>query len=313
MKSEIRMTSNFVFIIGTGRCGSTLIQEILSRHSDVAFVSNVDDRLTWLGSRGRFNTKLYDLTPVPLTSKGRLRFAPSEGYRLLAREVSPMICEPFRDLTAEDAMPWVARRFERFFVSRAAAQGRPVFVQKFTGWPRARFIRHVFPDARFIHIVRDGRAVAASWLKMPWWSGYRGPSGWRWGSLPESYRREWETSLGSFPLLAGLQWKVLIDAFQQARSEIPENLWMDVRYEDLVDAPGPWFGKILEFAGLQWNHRFDKWFRRYEFRRKTIHDGLTIPDNQRIEMTLAEHLVRWGYERSEITDDPPETKHPRGE
>ena len=35
----------FVVCFGTGRCGSTPIVEVVSRHGEVGFVSNVDDKL----------------------------------------------------------------------------------------------------------------------------------------------------------------------------------------------------------------------------------------------------------------------------
>ena len=38
-------TPQYIFVIGTGRCGSTLTEEILCRHPEVGFISNLDDRL----------------------------------------------------------------------------------------------------------------------------------------------------------------------------------------------------------------------------------------------------------------------------
>ncbi len=46
------MTSEFAFVLGTGRCGSTLVHEVIARHPDVGFVSNIEDRLplpAWTG------------------------------------------------------------------------------------------------------------------------------------------------------------------------------------------------------------------------------------------------------------------------
>src|SRR5918992_919221 len=91
---------SLLFILGTGRCGSTMIQEVLARHPDVGFISNVDANLPLLNSRGRWNNALYRLTPPAVSQRDRryarlarlrLRFGPSEAYRMLNREVSLMI------------------------------------------------------------------------------------------------------------------------------------------------------------------------------------------------------------------------------
>ena len=59
----------FAFVLGSGRCGSTLVHDVLARHPDVGFVSNVDDRLAPLGLRGRGNGRLYRMIPPALTEK----------------------------------------------------------------------------------------------------------------------------------------------------------------------------------------------------------------------------------------------------
>lgn len=288
----------FVFMIGTGRCGSSLLHEVLARHPDVGFVSNVDDRLAPLGLKGRWNNPIYRRVPPRFTEKGKLRFAPSEAYRILDRHVSPAISVPCRDLTAEDATPWLAGRFRRFFEERARAQGRPVFVHKFTGWPRAGFIHAVLPEARFVHAVRDGRAVANSLLQMPWWRGYRGPGEWGWGPLPEAYARQWEASGRSFIVLAGLEWKLLMGSFEEAKVQIPPERWMDVRYEDFVADPRAWAEKLLGFVGLTWTDAFERGFRQSRFR-TTRAEGfrreLSPKDLQALEGCLAERLGLYGY------------------
>src|SRR5205823_12944314 len=110
----------FAFILGTGRCGSTLLHELVARHPDVGFVSNIGDRLA-RAPAGSWQAGLYRRLPTGATRKGRLRLAPSEGFLVLDREVSPVISEPARDLMASDATPWLAARFRRFFEARAAA------------------------------------------------------------------------------------------------------------------------------------------------------------------------------------------------
>ena len=289
----------YLFVLGTGRCGSTLVHDVLARHQDVGFVSNVDDRLAFLGSRGRWNQAIYARTPERLTRKGRLRFAPSEGYRILAREVSPAVVAPVRDLVADDATPWLAERFRRFFEDRAAAQSVDVFLHKFTGWPRAGFIHRALPEARFVHVIRDGRAVASSLLQMPWWGGYAGPGAWGWGPLPEPYEAEWAASRGSFVVLAGLEWKLLIDAFDQAKAALPADRWLEVRYEDVVANPREAFGSILRFAELPWTEDFERRFSSQAFRADrtdAFRRDLSVRDVDQLERALGGHLRRMGYQ-----------------
>jgi hypothetical protein len=287
----------YVFLIGTGRCGSTLVHELLAHHPGVGYISNLEDRLPALpaGAR-RYGNALY--RRLPPGAAGRLRYAPSEGYRALAREVSPMVTEPARDLVAADAIPWLAERFRAFFAGRAAAQRTPVFLHKFTGWPRAGFVDAVLPEARFINVVRDGRAVVASALKTPWWRGHQGPEHWPWGPLPPAYAAEWEASGRSFVLLGGLGWKLLMDAYAAARELVPAERWLDVRFEDLLSEPQACFKEMLDLMGLDQDRSFDRVLAATRFatgRRDAFRAELGAPAVELLDRSLGDHLHRWGY------------------
>jgi hypothetical protein len=295
MSSELPIA----FVLGTGRCGSTLVHEVIARHSDVGFVSNVEDRIA-IGppALGRWNAELYRRVPARFTQKGRVRFAPSEGYRIIGRQVSPLLVAPVRDLVAGDVTPWLDARLRRFFEARARVQRRPLFLHKFTGWPRAGLLHRVFPEARFIHVVRDGRAVANSWLQMPWWKGFEGPERWNWGPLPPAEQEVWEDSDRSFAVLAGLQWKVLIDAFDAARAELPAERWLEVRYEDFVTAPRERMEEMLTFLGLPWNDAFEAGFTSHAFsagRTDAFRRDLGIHDLAMLERAIADDLRPFGY------------------
>jgi hypothetical protein len=291
--------SRFVFVLGTGRCGSTLVEEVLCRHASVGFVSNLDDRFNLPVSTGRWNGQLYRRLPAAVTQKSRIRYAPSEAYRVLAREVSPLLASPLRDLHADDVTPWLERRFREFFAERAQVQGADTFLHKFTGWPRSGFIRGVFPNARFIHVVRDGRAVANSWLQMPWWLGFEGPDHWQWGPLPPDPAAAWEESGRSFVVLAGLLWKMLIDAFETARAAIPAADWLEVRYEDVAAKPREAFAAMLRFCELPWDAEFERGFSRYSFtasRSDAFRRDLDPADVDRLSRILASQLASRGYD-----------------
>jgi hypothetical protein len=288
------------FVLGTGRCGSTLVHEILARHAAVSFLSNFDDldRVPW---NTRLNGPLYRQLPNRLTQKGRIRFAPSEGYRILEREVSPMLTHPSRDLDADDVTPWIATRLDGLFRSVAQAQDRHHFLHKFTGWPRAAFLDEIFPRARYIHVVRDGRAVANSWLQMPWWRGHRGPSEWHFGPLAEPYRDAWEASGRSFVALAGIGWLILLDAFDAAEAAIGPDRWLQVRYEDVVGAAADEIRRMIEFLGLPWTPVFAASVGSYRFssaRRDGFRSDLTASQVKQLDTLLGERLERLGYSLS---------------
>jgi omega-hydroxy-beta-dihydromenaquinone-9 sulfotransferase len=288
----------FIFVLGTGRCGSTLVEEVLCRHPAVGFVSNLDDRCNLPAAAGRWNGAVYRHLPPAATQKSRVRYAPSEAYRVLSREVSPLLAAPLRDLTAADVTPWLERRLSDFFAERARAQRSDLFLHKFTGWPRSGFVKRVLPSARFIHVVRDGRAVANSWLQMPWWRGFEGPDHWQWGPLPADLEAEWETSGRSFVVLAGLLWRMLIDSFDSARAALASGDWLEVRYEDIAAKPRQSFAAMLDFCGLPWDAEFERGFERHSFtasRSDAFRRDLDPSDVERLSRILASRLAARGY------------------
>ena len=292
-------TERIHFMIGTGRCGSTLLHEMLCRHSEVAFMSNLDDRFGSVGRLAARNGQIYRQLPLRFTQKGRLRFAPSEGYRAMSREVSPIMAMSSRDLVATDATPWLADRSRAFFEARSLRQPGSILLHKLTGWPRSGFLHAIFPDARFVNVVRDGRAVANSWLQMPWWGGYRGPEHWHWGELPHEYREIWEGSGRSFVVLAGIAWMMLIDAWEAARAALPDGSWLDVRYEDVLSEPGATTDRVLGFLGTSADDQFAEQLGRYRLdptRGSAYRSELGDDNTRELESVMGDHLVRYGYE-----------------
>jgi hypothetical protein len=305
-------------MLGTGRCGSTIVGQVVAMHPDVGFIANVDDRFAGLNRKGRLNNRIYRSLPAPLQKQGGRRgggghgrltsgvrsvaMTPSEGYRLLDRHVSPMLAKPCRDLVAEDASSWLSGRLRSFFEQRAEAQGRELFLHKFTGWPRAGLLHAVFPEARFVHVVRDGRAVASSLIQQPWWAGFGGPENWTFGPLPGPDAELWHESGRSFAVLAGLEWKLLMEAFAAARGRLPEQSWLELRYEDVVARPREQIERLLAHLGLPWNDGFDRAFAALELtpdRADAYRHELSARDVEMLDRALAPALAAHGYQPDE--------------
>lgn len=286
------------FIVGTGRCGSSLVHEVMAKHSEVSFISNVDDNLAALNLKGRFNNAIYRSVLGNFTKKGRLRFAPSEAYTLVGKRVSPIYVRSNRDLTADDVTPWLRKRFESFFLERFREQQKQVLVHKYTGWSRMGFFSEIFPDARFINVVRDGRAVANSWLQMYWWNGYEGPENWLWGALPEAYQQEWLESDRSYVVLAALCWKLLMDAYEAAAERVPATNYYWCRYEDFLSEPEDFMRKRIREIDLTWHRDFERHVQAQKIskgRRNAYEQDLTSSQLRLLENCLSEKLHKYGY------------------
>lgn len=290
---------SFVFLLSNGRSGSSMVHELLARHPDVGFISNVEDHFPQLpASIGRQNNALYRRVPQRFTRKGRLRYAPSEGYRLLRRRVSPALVATCRDLLGSDATPWLAARFSHLFTDRARAQGKPVFVHKFTGWPRSGFVDAALPGARFINIVRDPRAVVSSDLEVSWWNGWLGPAAMSFGALSPPDADTWEASGRSFAVLAALSWRIIMKSFEAARARVASDRWLDVRFEDVLADPESQFKEMTVFAGLPEDAGFHAALSATAFagdRAEAYKRDLDPASVAAVEACLSAELHDWGY------------------
>lgn len=292
--------TRFVFMLSNGRSGSTILGDMLSRHRDVGFVSNLDDRAPWLTRPWQqHNSAIFRRVPQRLTEKGRwARFAPSEGWRLLDSEVSPILSKAPRALSVADASPWLTARLRSFFSTRAAVQGRPVFLHKLTGWPHAGLLRAAFPAARFVHVVRDGRAVVDSDLRTSWWEGFGGPMALLGRPLPPEDDAVWLSSGRSHAVLAALVWRSVVKEAARMRDTLPDGVWIDVRYEDLLADRELVFKRLLDFTGLDPSSAFDASVRRtrlYPERRDAYRRNLSPETIAAIEQVAGDELADWGY------------------
>ena len=177
-----------IFVIGVGRCGSSIFNTLLSHHSELAWISSYCNR-----NPGGFamHRQLLDMIDWPVVGPIlRRRFTPREGYTFWDAHFRGFSA-PCRDLTAGDVSD-ATKESVRAALGELVTSKRKRLLVKITGWPRIGALQEIFPDAKFIHIVRDGYSVANSFLQVPWWWGWRGPQNWRFGLLPADEQAVWE-------------------------------------------------------------------------------------------------------------------------
>lgn len=231
-----------LFLIGAARSGTTLLGDILGQHPELAYW--VEPKYVWRHGRpgGRDDVR-----------------------------------------SADEATPGVSRHIRQQFERYSKKAMRDRFLEKTpSNCFRVAFMHRAFPEALFLHVLRDGRDAAASALQ-------------RWRSKPDDgalWRRirQWEVPLTELhhyvpdflreallrrlqparghvwgPRYPGLleaaantspvelcahQWVESTRCAMRELAQLPPAQVFSFRYEDFVADPGCWLPRILGFAGL---------------------------------------------------------------
>ena len=284
-----------IIVNGTGRCGSTLFFSLLSEHPDLSWISNYTNRYMVLPELAA----LSRVKGVPwigpwLPRKWKVTPKPAEANELYTWLTDGTFTEP-RLLTAADVTTATRKKYRSSVEKHLRWQGKPRFAQKHTGFPRYDFLREIFPDARFVHVLRDGRAVANSMINVSWWDGTL--DSWWWGPMKKEYEQELEESADSRSTLAAIVWKTLIDYILEAGQLLAEGTYKEIRYSDLVARPGEVMADVLEFLDLPDNQRFRTGMEStkiYNSDNKWMSD-LSSEQQRILEHSLSDHLSRLGF------------------
>ena len=142
-------------------------------------------------------------------------------------------------LTAAQASPSTMRGIRQWFQQQC--DGTRLLVEKNPrSVLRIPLIREVMPEARLVHIVRDGRDVACSMVP--------GCGGSRWEHLkPPSWQELSRREHGA--VRCAFAWKEIMDI---ALADLADQPHLQVRYEDLVRRPRATARSVMEYLRLEW-------------------------------------------------------------
>jgi hypothetical protein len=194
----------FPFVVGCSRSGTTLLRAMLDSHPELA---------------------------VPPESHFALARSARSLRRALRREpwfaLWEIAAPDVRRLDCADAV-------RALFAAYAATRRKPRYADK-----TPHYVSHLprlaarFPEARFVHVVRDGRDVALSLLEVPW-----GPD-----TIEE----------------AALHWRRRV--LEGRAAGLPTDRYRELRYEALVADPerelralAPWLELDYDAAMLAYPH-----------------------------------------------------------
>ena len=242
------------FVIGTGRCGLTPLMDLVAYHEEFSWPSNINDRFPnhLLVS---YLSRIVELPFFKSSFKFR-RFVPkhNEVYNFWDTLFFGFR-RPFRDINKWDVNSTTREKFIIAINKIAKYQGKNQFIAEYAGWSRIGFLNEIFPKCRFIHIVRDGRAVANSLTTVDWWWGWQGMYKWRWGTLNQELYDIWKHYDFSFLALAAIQWKITVNNILMNSEKLPSDRLLLVRYEDMVEHPKEIAKKCIRFMGINENSK----------------------------------------------------------
>ena len=270
------------FIIGSGRSGNTLLRSILSGNSDIS---------------------------IPPESY-RIPFAIKKFHILNNRDWEDIVSQVLKEFEdCKEFYTWeiditdVQKRLENIADSKRTLSN--IFDELFCTYTEKHspgskiwgdktpmntlyldWIGTVFPRSKFIHIIRDGRDVASSYLKME-----------RYDTILEAANR----------------WINSIESAQSFGSKIKEN-YIEIRYEELVTKPEEVIKDTCDFLDIDYDSKMldhTKQVKKLGDTDKEHHSNLSKPissdsvgkwrnnlsesDQESITKLLHKHLQRLGY------------------
>jgi len=287
-----------IFINGLGRSGTTIIHTLLSTHPNVNWMSLLCGKFPRRPYLNRWLMRAIDMPLINIYLKRR--FVPLENYSFWDLHYRGFF-NPCRDLFASDVDPYTRKSLRRSFSQLLTAKRNRLLI-KITGVPRISYLHELFPDAKFVHVTRDGRAVANSRMRTPFWTGWDGLNLWA-GEMPDHYRQEWKRHGYSFTALAGIEWKTHLDQMAEFKRNYPHINVLEVKYEAFCADPLRQIKEIAGFCELDWDAGFESRIRgQYvESENSKWRSELTEEQQAILQDVLAVQLIEQGYELDEET------------
>jgi len=204
-----------VFLVGMNGSGTTMLLDSLGRHSQLyAFPRETRVLPHLIATVERFG----DLTD-------------DEAFRRLWEEVRKIGVLRYVNDGQPVPLPedWadtprtLAAVLDRVFKYFAQRQGKTRWCEKTPQHAQHILsLAAVFPQAKFIHMIRDGRDSAAS------------------------FKRRWHRT----PALTIYRWKKIVEEGRRQGMSLGPDRYLEVRYEDLTANPQQWLRRVSDFLGV---------------------------------------------------------------
>jgi hypothetical protein len=287
----------FPFVVGEARSGTTLLRVMLDAHPELSippesyFVSGL------YPYRSRYERSSgFDLPRFAKDLQGLHKF---RDWDLPAEALRDAFAEPMPGGAYPDAIRLLYRTYASVHDKLRYGDKSPGYVT------RMKLLTRLFPEARFVHIVRDVRSVALSLIEMPQEWGTR--------TVPEGAAR----------------WRHRVSRGHAEGTALGPDRYLEVRYEDLVADSERELRRLVEFLLLPWDDAVLRYAERGLSRvpegSQAIHgnvaraptktrdwrEQMSREDLEAVEAIAGDLLSEMGYERAVAEPSPAAQAHAR--
>ena len=247
-----------VFIVGCGRSGTTIFGTALSKHRHVTYLH--EPRHLWASAYPE--TDIW--TPEAYSRDGKLV------------------------LTSADVEPRKTKKLSRLFRFEIIKSRRPILIEKLPANNfRLNFIHQMFPDARFIHIYRNGLEVARSIEKLSESGRWFGANFYKWDKIVQ-YALD-RDDIKNLPALCTtyfdkglLEWRLSTEAAVEFLRHLPYDAFFELDYDELLEHPIDTISRVLEFIGIDSDLEVNKFVSESFVRRTTKLGRCNISEKEQI-------------------------------
>ena len=241
-RNGIDVVAPFLFIVARGRSGTTLLRAMFDAHPDMAIPNESHFVVQFAKRRSRYETPGgFDLDRFTDDLFRHWAFRRWDVPASFVREQ----CESARPDDYAAAVRGLYAAYARHHGKTRYGDKTPSYVLSID------LLAALFPEARFVHLIRDGRDVALSYL---------------------------DTDFGSRTLpQAAIYWDRFVRAGRASGMRLGPTRYREIRYEDLVREPATVLTSLCSFAGLP----FDARMLRYHERAHTWASGLSHREHHR--------------------------------
>jgi len=215
----------YVFLVGCPRSGTTLLQRLTDAHAELAITPETH----WIA---RYFERRKGLTPEGWVTRKLVRKLLAYHKFAYLGIGKPELEELLRAERPTTFATFVSRLFDLY----GKAQGKRLVGDKTPAYARHLPTLHdLWPGARFIHLIRDGRDVclsAINWQKP--------------GKLltrPATWAEDRVTT-------AALWWEWHVRLAREGGRDLGPDLYWELRYEALVARPAEACAGLCAFLGL---------------------------------------------------------------